>query len=469
MPPPGALVLDEPFSGLDPAGRRLDGRPAARAHPRGVPVLFSSHQLDLVERLCDRLVVLAQGAGSPPGRCRSCATRGCRASGWSSAATPGGSATCRASTCSTSTARPHWSRSGTSGAEQHADRRGDRARRRPRVLPGAPGAERDLPGGHRMSTQRNDRTDRSEPAWLLVTRARSSSRITDKSFLIGTAVMVAHDRRVHRLHRLAGREDRPVRRSAPRPDAVAMAQRRSPTARPQVGRPGRGHRRRARRRGGRRGRAQRGRDVDAWLHPADDGWELTSESSEQDALTDVVRTRGRTPAGAGRQRRGRRHHRRGARGRQHRVHRLPARRRREGRRGARRSGFVVRLPVLLRRPGLRHAAGVVGDRGEAEPDRRDHRRRHPAAAPARRQGARQHGARADPAAGLPRGRASSGSSFTALQVLRPGAVGPDGLVRRLLPRRLRRAGLPVGGRGLARLAHRGPPVDVDAADDADAA
>ena len=28
---------------------------------RGVPVLFSSHQLDLVERLCDRLVVLARG------------------------------------------------------------------------------------------------------------------------------------------------------------------------------------------------------------------------------------------------------------------------------------------------------------------------------------------------------------------------------------------------------------------------
>jgi ABC-2 type transport system ATP-binding protein len=33
-----------------------------REHTRdGVPVLFSSHQLDLVERLCDRLVVLAHG------------------------------------------------------------------------------------------------------------------------------------------------------------------------------------------------------------------------------------------------------------------------------------------------------------------------------------------------------------------------------------------------------------------------
>ena len=32
-----------------------------------MPVLFSSHQLDLVERLCDRLVVLSRGAGSSPG------------------------------------------------------------------------------------------------------------------------------------------------------------------------------------------------------------------------------------------------------------------------------------------------------------------------------------------------------------------------------------------------------------------
>lgn len=58
---PAALVLDEPFSGLDP--RAVDAmsdllRVNAR---RGVPILFSSHQLDLVERLCDRLVILADG------------------------------------------------------------------------------------------------------------------------------------------------------------------------------------------------------------------------------------------------------------------------------------------------------------------------------------------------------------------------------------------------------------------------
>ncbi|HEY1133296.1 MAG TPA: ATP-binding cassette domain-containing protein [Nocardioides sp.] len=58
---PAALVLDEPFSGLDP--RAVDAMSELlRANARrGVPILFSSHQLDLVERLCDRLVILADG------------------------------------------------------------------------------------------------------------------------------------------------------------------------------------------------------------------------------------------------------------------------------------------------------------------------------------------------------------------------------------------------------------------------
>ncbi len=61
MGEPQALVLDEPFSGLDPAA--VDNMAdLLREHTaRGVPVLFSSHQLDLVERLCERLVVLSRG------------------------------------------------------------------------------------------------------------------------------------------------------------------------------------------------------------------------------------------------------------------------------------------------------------------------------------------------------------------------------------------------------------------------
>ncbi|GAB3158448.1 ATP-binding cassette domain-containing protein [Myceligenerans halotolerans] len=61
MGSPRALILDEPFSGLDPAA--VDGMAdLLREHTaRGVPVLFSSHQLDLVERLCERLVILRRG------------------------------------------------------------------------------------------------------------------------------------------------------------------------------------------------------------------------------------------------------------------------------------------------------------------------------------------------------------------------------------------------------------------------
>ena len=58
---PELLILDEPFSGLDPiAVDAMAVRLRARAEA-GVPVLFSSHQLELVERLCDDLVVIHEG------------------------------------------------------------------------------------------------------------------------------------------------------------------------------------------------------------------------------------------------------------------------------------------------------------------------------------------------------------------------------------------------------------------------
>jgi ABC-2 type transport system ATP-binding protein len=58
---PAALVLDEPFSGLDPAAVDAMADILRDHAASGVPVLFSSHQLDLVERLCDHLIVLARG------------------------------------------------------------------------------------------------------------------------------------------------------------------------------------------------------------------------------------------------------------------------------------------------------------------------------------------------------------------------------------------------------------------------
>jgi ABC-2 type transport system ATP-binding protein len=59
---PDALVLDEPFSGLDPVGVDvLAGVLRRQAQNHGVPVVFSSHQLDLVERVCDAVVLIDRG------------------------------------------------------------------------------------------------------------------------------------------------------------------------------------------------------------------------------------------------------------------------------------------------------------------------------------------------------------------------------------------------------------------------
>jgi ABC-2 type transport system ATP-binding protein len=59
---PNLLVLDEPFSGLDPDGvDALSGALLAEISERQVPVVFSSHQLELVERLCDSLAIIAGG------------------------------------------------------------------------------------------------------------------------------------------------------------------------------------------------------------------------------------------------------------------------------------------------------------------------------------------------------------------------------------------------------------------------
>ena len=59
---PDVLVLDEPFSGLDPVGVDvLADVLRSESRERGVPVVFSSHQLELVERLCDEVVLIERG------------------------------------------------------------------------------------------------------------------------------------------------------------------------------------------------------------------------------------------------------------------------------------------------------------------------------------------------------------------------------------------------------------------------
>ena len=136
-----------------------------------------------------------------------------------------------------------------------------------------------------MSTDRSTGTN-NEPAWLLVTRREVVSRITDKSFLIGTVLMVAMI--VGFIGFTAWQDEKTdtVTLGAT-PDAVAMAT---------AVRDGAGlvddkvevkvvelaDAAAAR-------TALHDDEVDAWLHPTDSGWELTSESSEQESLTDVTR------------------------------------------------------------------------------------------------------------------------------------------------------------------------------------
>jgi ABC-2 type transport system ATP-binding protein len=58
---PELLVLDEPFSGLDPIGIATMSEVLRERAAAGVGVVFSSHQLDLVEEVCEDVVIISRG------------------------------------------------------------------------------------------------------------------------------------------------------------------------------------------------------------------------------------------------------------------------------------------------------------------------------------------------------------------------------------------------------------------------
>ena len=58
---PELLVLDEPFSGLDPLGIATMSEILRERAAAGVAVVFSSHQLDLVEDLCEDVAIISRG------------------------------------------------------------------------------------------------------------------------------------------------------------------------------------------------------------------------------------------------------------------------------------------------------------------------------------------------------------------------------------------------------------------------
>ncbi|WP_284328747.1 ABC transporter ATP-binding protein [Demequina litorisediminis] len=59
---PRVLILDEPFGSLDPVNTQVMVSMLERYRSGGGTVVFSSHVMDVVERLCDRVLVVAEGA-----------------------------------------------------------------------------------------------------------------------------------------------------------------------------------------------------------------------------------------------------------------------------------------------------------------------------------------------------------------------------------------------------------------------
>lgn len=58
---PELLILDEPFSGLDPVSQELFKEEIRHLAANGTAILLSSHQMNLVEQMCDRLFLIHRG------------------------------------------------------------------------------------------------------------------------------------------------------------------------------------------------------------------------------------------------------------------------------------------------------------------------------------------------------------------------------------------------------------------------
>jgi ABC-2 type transport system ATP-binding protein len=58
---PDLLILDEPFSGLDPMNARMLRELIQEQHDQGRTIIFSTHQMSQAEALCDRIVMIHQG------------------------------------------------------------------------------------------------------------------------------------------------------------------------------------------------------------------------------------------------------------------------------------------------------------------------------------------------------------------------------------------------------------------------
>lgn len=58
---PKLLILDEPFSGLDPVNANLLKDEIYALHKQGTSIIFSTHRMEQVEEICDKIVLINRG------------------------------------------------------------------------------------------------------------------------------------------------------------------------------------------------------------------------------------------------------------------------------------------------------------------------------------------------------------------------------------------------------------------------
>ena len=72
---PGLVVMDEPFSGLDPVNTTLLQDALLELKSRGKAILFSTHRMDQVEKLCDAICLINGGEAVLSGKVREIKSR----------------------------------------------------------------------------------------------------------------------------------------------------------------------------------------------------------------------------------------------------------------------------------------------------------------------------------------------------------------------------------------------------------
>ena len=72
---PGLIVMDEPFSGLDPVNATLLERTLLELKDQGKAILFSTHRMDQVEKLCDSICLVNKGKAVLAGKMREIKSR----------------------------------------------------------------------------------------------------------------------------------------------------------------------------------------------------------------------------------------------------------------------------------------------------------------------------------------------------------------------------------------------------------